>query len=197
MLRNVKRDARLATFSKMADGDRRSSERLEEGRYGMKELVSCGRPNAATAARAFGGFVAFVFAAWSIASFCNDSAVKTRSKAIREMARGGENAACAKYADGTLKVVGFPSLHKYVTYPKIVSKSGDMVYAAETLDIPGCEGKIIKRSRHMAVAVNHGSLDAWPLGVGRASTTTFVGEHAVCLQHAIDVLDGIVTCDSD
>ena len=190
----LRRRARLSAFSEMADGCAKSSKRLEEGLNGIADNIRYGvaKPSPWKAAAAV---VLFCMFAWRVASACNDFTENTRERVSRVFKNANpEEEACVRVSETFIKAVGFPSIKKYITYPKIVSRSGDMVLAAETLDLAECQGKIIKRSRHLAVSASHGDLRYWPLTLSR--TTTFVGEHAVCLQHAVDVLEGAITCDS-
>lgn len=196
MIRRFKQKARFAAFSQMADGCEKSNKRLEEGMNGISDHLRYGVSRPSSPMKAIGGIFFFFLFAWTASTVCNDAAEKVRETAMQKMREGGgEEDACVRVSETFIRAVGFPSIQKYITYPTIVSSSGDMVLAAETLDLPGCEGKKIKRSRHLAIAVSHGDLRKWPLGLARV-TTTFVGELAVCLQHAIEVLDGTITCRS-
>ncbi|MFB1018666.1 MAG: hypothetical protein QMC37_00280 [Flavobacteriales bacterium] len=192
MLRRIRKNAEYAAFSRLADGGR--SARLEEGKQGIPYDLKYQPPSKLSLSKILFAAVFLFTGIWTLAMLGDGHVEQMRLKVMRQVDFNIESS-CVPIGGKWVNVVGFPSIKKYITHPKIMSSSGDMVYAAETLDILGCEEKIIYRSRHLAVTVRHGSLDSWPLGTSRR-TTTFVREQAVCVQHAIEVLRGNINCSS-
>jgi hypothetical protein len=193
MLRRFRKNTEYAAFSRLVDGGR--SARLEEGKQGIPDELRYQPPAKLSLSKIFFAAVFLFTGIWTIALLGDGYAEQMRVKVMRQVDSHIESSCVPIRGDLGVNVVGFPTIKKYITHPKIMSSSGDMVYAAETLDNLGCEGKVIYRSRHLAVTVRHGSLDAWPLGTSHR-TTTFVREQAVCVQHAIEVLQGKINCAS-
>jgi len=82
-----------------------------------------------------------------------------------------------------------------LVHPKITSTSLETFRAAETMEEPECVlVKTIHRTRYRAVTIRYVDSNRWP--TGRSEYATFTDDVGVCVQHAMDVLGGIINCDS-
>ena len=102
--------------------------------------------------------------------------------------------ACIHFRTDWLTALATQGGEVIMASPRVVSTGGGTLETLENFDDAACPFRKIRRIRRNAITIQYTPLELWPFGA--SAFMTLKDAPAVCAQHALEALEGLVTCAS-
>jgi hypothetical protein len=173
----------------------RGGHNLEEGYGDTYTFDAYPARQGETSRRAASSLIACFLVFGALSGFAFVGFQNAQNTVRKTAVESPDDGLCVAVSTTWANVLTFPGRNLSMTSVKMMSGSRETVYAAETLDLPGCVGKKIYRSRDYSITVRYVDAAEWPTGEHRYER--YENEIAICVQHALDVFSGKINCNSN